>query len=320
MAALMRVALTHKLLLLGILAIANISLLICLGWRKLQMSAQTATAEESLPAIELLDDTGKRVWLNSLTGKPLVLHFVDPQVTQEIDSITNLIGAFETSEVQFVLVTQKSQDLRRVLPALPENVMVVQSNYAELKKAFKVPECCERRFVFNANGKLEYRDYYYEANLTPRVNSLVKKKLTAPSKKLVELLNSQKTGRFASFKEQTVHSASGKGVVVLFTSISSTCPSGELAALIGRSTKRQGVDFLILLPREYSRADLENLRTNFKINFEVEQFDPALAGNLASLVDLYGEPRINGSVIFIDHGKISVSSDLAETEDRLSRF
>jgi hypothetical protein len=82
----MRVVLTHKLLLLGILAIINTGLLVYLAYRKFQPAPETAP-DESFPAIELLADTGKRVLLNSLIGKPLILHFVDPQVSQQIDSI-----------------------------------------------------------------------------------------------------------------------------------------------------------------------------------------------------------------------------------------
>lgn len=313
----MRAISTHKLLLLGILAIANIGLLVWLGVRRTQSHP---AAELGLPAVELLDDTGKRVWLNKLIGKPLVLHFVDPQVTQQIEAVSNLLNAFEKSDVQFVLITQRSQEVRRVLPALSEKVIVVQNNYAELKKTFKVPDCCEQRLVFDSDGKFEYRDYYYGANLTPRINSLVRKTLPDASTAILELLGARKTGLFASLREQTRRSTSGKGVVVLFTSVSSSCPSGELAAVIGRSLTRQDNDHLLLLPRDYSETDIENFRTNFKISFQVEKFDPELEENWGALVNMYGEPSINGAVIFINRGELSVLNDLVEIEQRLAQF
>ena len=155
----MRTVSTRKLVLFGILAAANVILLIGLGLRKLETPAQLTLADGHLPAIEILDDTGKRVLLSSLTGKALVLQFVNPQVTPQIDSVSKLLAAFETSDVRLVLITQNARELRRFLPELPENVIVVQSKYPELKKVFGVPDCCERRFVFDADGNLTYRDY-----------------------------------------------------------------------------------------------------------------------------------------------------------------
>jgi len=103
---------TRKLVLFGILAIANVIILVGLGLQKLRAPAQKTLAEGNLPAIEVLDDTGKGVVLSSLTGKPLVLQFVNPQIAPQIDAVAKLLNSFETSEVQVVLITQSSLELR----------------------------------------------------------------------------------------------------------------------------------------------------------------------------------------------------------------
>lgn len=311
---------TRKLVLFGILAAANVVMLVGLSLGKLGAPSQQTLAAGSLPAIEVLDDTGKRVTLSSLTGKALVLQFVNPQIAPQLDAVTKLLTSFETSEVQVVLITQSSQELRRFLPEIPENVIVVQHNYAELKKAFKVPDCCERRFVFDDHGKLQYRDYYYEGDLTPRVNVLIRKPLRPASAAISEVLNSSTTGTFFSLREQTRHTTSGKAVVIFFTSVSSTCPSGELVKLVGKYTERQDVAFVVLLPRDYSNTDRENFSANFRVKLAVEQFDPELEAKWASLVSVYGEPKINGSVAFINRGEISVANGLVEVERDLSRL
>lgn len=311
---------SRKLVLFGILAAANVVILVGLGLRQLGTPAKQTLAEGNLPAIEVLDDTGKRVLLSSLTGKAVVLQFVNPEIAPQIDAVTKLLTSFETSEVQVVLITQSSQELRRLLQELPENVIVVQHNYAELKKSFKVPDCCERRFVFDGEGKLQYRDYYYEGDLSPRVNLLIKKTLRPASAAISEVLNSSKTGTFASLREQTRHTTSGKAVVIFFTSVSSTCPSGELVKLVGKYTQRQDVNFVVLLPRDYSNTDRENFSANFRVKLAVEQFDPELEDKWASLVSLYGEPKINGSVVFINRGDISVANGVTEVERDLSQL
>ena len=311
---------TRKLVLFGILAASNVVLLVGLGLRKLGVSAHQTLADGNLPAVEILNDTGKRVMLSSLTGKALVLQFVNPQVAPQIDAVAKLLFSFEPSEVQIVLITPSSQELRRLLQELPENVIVVQHNYADLKKAFEVPDCCERRFVFDRHGKLQHRDFYYEADLTPRVNLLVNKTLRPASAAISEVLNSSTTGIFGSLREQTRHTVSGKAVVIFFTSVSSTCPSGELVKLAGQFSQRQDVKFVVLLPKDYSDTDRQNLSANFRVKLIVQQFDPELEAKWASLVNLYGEPMINGSVAFINRGHISVANGIAEIERDLSKL
>lgn len=311
---------TRKLVLFGILAAANVALLVGVCLRKLGVPAQQTLAEGNLPAIEVLDDTGKRVVLSSLTGKALVLQFVNPQIGPQIEAVTKLLVSFETSEIQVLLITPSSQELRRLLQELPDNVIVVQHNYAELKKAFKVPDCCERRFVFDGHGKLQYRDYYYEGDLSPRVNVLISKTLRPASAAITEVLNSSTTGIFGSLREQTRHTVSGKAVVIFLTSVSSTCPSGELVKLVGKYTQRQDVNFVVLLPRDYSDTDRENLSANFKVKLIVQQFDPEFEAKWASLVNLYGEPKINGSVAFINRADISVANGITEVERNLSQL
>lgn len=238
---------TRKLVLFGILAAANAAILIGLGIRRFGPT-QPTLAEGSLPSIEVVDDTGKTRVLSGLTGKALVLQFVNPQVTSQIEAISKLITSFGANEIQVVLITQSSQELRRVLPDLPESVIVLQHDYLELKRAFKVPDCCERRFVFDPKGKLQYRDYYYEADLSPRINVLINKTLPPISTAISDVLNASTTGDFASLREKTRHTASGKAVVIFLTSVSSTCPSGEIVKIVARHTNNN-VEFVVMLPK-----------------------------------------------------------------------
>jgi hypothetical protein len=52
----------------------------------------------------------------------------------------------------------------------------------------------------------------------------------------------------------------------------------------------------------------------------VQQFDPELEAKWVSLVNLYGEPKINGSVAFINRGNISVANGITEVERDLSQL
>jgi hypothetical protein len=105
---------------------------------------------------------------------------------------------------------------------------------------------------------------------------------------------------------------------MLFTSVSSTCPSGELLKMAARQTNGKGADLLALLPKEYSATDCENLRTNFKLNVSVQRFDSELAEKWNALVRLYGEAKVNGTVVLVQDGSVSLVTDLSQVERELT--
>jgi peroxiredoxin len=276
-------------------------LLVYIGLRKSAASIQpTATQNEidRLPAVEIVDDTGKRIGLDGLTGRVVLVQFVNPKIATQINAVSRAVAAFEASQVSFVLITKDSHELRTRLPSLPANVSVVQDHNAELRHTFNVPACCERRFIFNSKGEIQYKDYYYEADLRPRLHSLID---TAPEDfppALTGALESIKTGRFASLRKQTRRSQSGKAVVILFDSISTSCPSGELVKSLGRfAAAHKDFPVIAVLPKDYTATDVENLKANLQVEFPIEQADTELAERWKELLSVFGESRMNGSVV-----------------------
>jgi len=316
----MRKAAPYKLILLAILAFSNITVLSYLWLRNGARGKQVPSSEVRLPALEVIDDRGTRMLLPSLVGVPVVIQFVNPEIPTQVDSVSKLLPAFNPGEVRFLLITPNSSQLRGLLPNLSEDVIVVQNNYAELKKAFGVPECCERRFIYNSEGGLSYRDYYREADLTARINLLAKKTLPPVSTAVNDALQSCRTGPFAVLREQTRIMTSRRALVMLFTSVSSTCPSGELLKIAARQLKGKNADLLILVPKEYSDSDCENLMTNFKLNVSVKRFDSELSEKWNTLVSQYGEAKINGTVVLVEDGSVSLLTDLSQVEHELTQL
>jgi hypothetical protein len=316
----MRKAAPYKLILLAILAVSNITVLGYLWLRNGARGKQVPSSEVRLPSIEVIDDRGTRVLLPSLVGVPVVIQFVNPEIPTQTDSVSKLLLAFNPGEVRFLLITPNSSQLRGLLPNLSEDVIIVQNDYAELKKAFGVPECCERRFIYNSEGGLSYRDYYHEADLTARINLLAKKTLPPVSTAVNDALQSCRTGPFAVLREQTRSVTSRRVLVMLFTSVSSTCPSGELLKIAARQLKGKVADLLILVPKEYSDSDCENLRTNFKLNVSVKRFDSELSEKWNTLVSQYGEAKINGTVVLVEGGSVSLLTDPSQVEHELAQL
>jgi len=315
----MREAAPYKLILLAILAVFNVTALGYL-WLRNGSRVNEVTSAARLPPLELVDDKGTRVLLSRLIGTPVVIQFVNPEIPTQTNSISRLLSAFNPGEVRLVLITPNSTQLRGLLPDLPDEVLVVQNNYAELKKTFGVPECCERRFIYDSEGGLSYRDYYREADLTPRLNLLAHKTLPPVATVLADALQSCRTGPLAALREETRNETSHRAMVMLFTSISSTCPSGELLRMAARRMKGKDADLLILVPKEYSDSDCENLKTNFKLNASVKRFDSELSEKWRTLVRQYGEAKINGTVVLVERGSVSLLNDQSQVEHELAQF
>ena len=302
-----------KILLLISLALANIGLFVYVTQRqsKASFSAPVQKDMKELPVVEIVDDTGKRVWLNQLAGKVVLMQFVDPKIDTQLQSLSNLVTAFDENQVSFVLVTRDSQDLRSHLPNLTPNTLVVQHNDANLRELFNVPSCCERRFIFDQEGKLQYKDYYYEIDLGPRIRSLIKNGDQDIRSAVVQALQSVSTGRFASLRAQARRSKSGKSVIILLDSVNTSCPSGEIVKSANRfANAHKDIPLTVILPGNYSPTDVENFRTNLQVSFSVETADSALTEKWSAILREFGESNVNGSMFLLERENLVAISDL----------
>ncbi len=108
-----------KTLILIALGFANVVLLTYIGFRRSAASTPDAAAHkeiERLPAVELVDDTGRRFALGASSGRVLVVQFVNPKVSAQVEAVAKVVSAFGGEEASFVLITKDSAALRSRLP------------------------------------------------------------------------------------------------------------------------------------------------------------------------------------------------------------
>jgi hypothetical protein len=190
-----------------------------------------------------------------------------------------------------------------------------------LRNAFNVPDCCERRFIFNGKGELQYKDYYYETDLRPRLHSLLDVAPDDFPPALIGALNSIRTGRFESLREETRHSRSGKAVVVLFDSVSTSCPSGEMVKAVSSfAASHRDFPVIAMLSKDHTATDVENFKANLQVDFPIERADAELAEKWSEMLEVYGEGRLNGSILVVTRGEVLWMSNLSEAEQALSRL
>ena len=153
------------------------------------------------------------------------------------------------------------------------------------------------------------------------MNALIKQPLPPLSTAAIEALRSLSGESLTGIIDASRHSKSGKAVVAIFNSVCTGCQSGDLVATLNRyAEKRPDVKFLALLPQDYSSADLENFKSNLGVKFDTERVGATLSREFGKLVSSYGQSRVNGMVILIDRGSLTVIENPADVNHKLSSW
>jgi hypothetical protein len=109
-------------------------------------------------------------------------------------------------------------------------------------------------------------------------------------------------------------SHSGKAVMVLLTSASTTCSTGKLIDVLNSHAQRSPNNFLVLLPNTFSQTDVDNFKINLGVPYSVERVDENLSNRWLALAAKYD---VTGVVLLIDGDEISVLQNLIEVDNRL---
>lgn len=290
----------------------------------LREEVQGATSvgqSQALPVVSLRDDGGRVLDSQQFLGRFLFVQFINPHVKAQLDSLTDVLINRPKNPVTWLLITNDAAVLRSRLVGVQEGLLVVEDNYRELRKLFGVPECCEMRFLFDASGKLINRGYYFQDGMANRLRSFVDGEASYSPSLLLDSARSVRGGQFERAQTTAMRSKTGKAVILLLSSANTTCPSGELASLVGEfSREHREIDCLALLPNTFSETDVNNFKTNLDIPFKVENADEDFSRKWLGLIEEYGEMPVNGTVIAIDGDRVSVAHGVNEVKALLQEL
>ena len=112
-------------------------------------------------------------------------------------------------------------------------------------------------------------------------------------------------------------SNSGKAVMVMLASASTSCSTGRVIDVLNSHAKRSENNLLVLLPHTYSQTDINNFKVNLEVPYPVERADKNLSERWLPLAAKYD---VTGVVLLIDGGEISVLQNLNEVDRHLSNL
>lgn len=296
---------------IGILIAAN---LLLAGYISVVRSRQPVTSPDTrttekklLPRVQLSDDRGQTYLSEQLLGTPLFVQFINPDVRPHIELLSAILKDRPKQPVKILLMTPNAQNLRARVSSITDDIIVVEKDFKVLRTAFEIPECCEKTIIFDHTGMQVDHRFYYQGGSFAKLHSVVDGKPGYSPAQLQEALASAKSARVEAIRQRTLTSPSGKAVIALFSRIGTFCPTGEvLDSLKGHQAKLQDVEFLILFPKDFTSNDVQNFKSNLKVSIPVALADPELANVWESFHLRYGELPINGALVAIDRGAISV--------------
>ena len=265
------------------------------------------TEKKLLPRVQLFDDRGQTIESDQLLGTPLFVQFINPDVRPHINLLSALLKDRPKQPVKFVLLTPNAQNLRARVPSLTDDIIVVEKDYKQLREEFEIPECCEKTIIFDHTGtRLDHR-FYYQGGSFAKLHSVVDGKPGYSPALLQEAIASANSSQVEAIRQRSLTSPSGKAVIALFSRIGTFCPTRDLLdSLKGHQAKLPDVELLILFPKNFTANDVQNFRTNLKVSIPVALADPELANVWDSFYLRYGESPINGALVAIDRGTVSV--------------
>ena len=308
---------------IGILIAAN---LLLAGYITVVRSRQPLTSPDDkktekklLPRVQLFDDRGQTFHSDQLLGTPLFVQFINPDVRPHIDLLSAILKDRPKQDLKILLVTPNAQNLRTRVPSITDDIIVAEKHYKELRTSFEIPECCEKTIIFDKTGtRLDHR-FYYQGGALAELHSVVDGKPGYSPALLQEAIASANSAQVEAIRQRTLTSPSGKAVIALFSRIGTFCPTGEvLDSLKGHQAKFQDVELLILFPKNFTSNDVQNLKTNLKVSIPVAIADPELANVWESFLLRYGELPINGALVALDRGAVSVLHGVEQLDSFLA--
>ena len=283
-------------------------------------SSETPTDQlKVLPQVELYTDQDQKISTRQFIGTPLLVQFIDPKIRQQTDVVSAVLKERPKQPVTLLLITSSALELRQQVRGLPDNTIVVENDFKELRKLFTVPECCETSMIFDKHGSLVDNRYYYQGGLIAKLRTVVDGEPAFKPSLFEKPISSVQKGQLKTLRERSVASPSATTIVVLFSTVCTTCSSADLVDVINQqAANQQNMDFLILMPRSFTETDINNFKINLALKVPVALADEEVSRVWDSFASRYGQAQVNGIVIVMKQGRVSVLRGADQLSDFLA--
>lgn len=271
----------------------------------------------SIPGFSASDYFGEEVNKSSLLGKKSFVQFIDPSIDVQRKTFMRISPALDNEDYNIILFIKPTEeyifnDFVEEIHQLLGRIYIINENYLEHKRTFKVPVCCENFNIFDEKGILIASDptqVLYYLSFEDYLREIKSKKANLTEVAKINLSQMIKRGEkiadidlLSSIESQILETNSKYYVIALFNQICIGCPSGQLIKRldkIQRNSKSSLMPYVYLLDN-FTEIDLGNLKSHLDLNLPIKIADSKMSNVWRFLIDKHGENQMNNIFCLIN--------------------
>lgn len=234
--------------------------------------------------------------------------FINTDEDYHINLLENVYLNYADKNLKIIVFTKFKNIIKKIINLFPLT-LVIYENYEKYENLFKAESCCGRHYLYNEFGKLKasainttnYQDgiKVYLMELIENVKFNLSYFITNNN-----IFNMKEFSQCWDFIKNSDYEYF---VISLFTEMCTLCKSGELISEIKKffNEHKNEVGFLTILSDDFKENDVQNFKSNLKIEYKVIRADPSLAKKWNMLIKKYRKSDLTNIILLINkEGKI----------------
>lgn len=258
----------------------------------------------SWPDFHAHDIRGQPVSGREYKGKVRFLVFLGSADDNNMDIIKNVNSRWGRSIV-IIIVSNGADILQQLTLGEFSNAIIIHDEGRYLHKKFGATKY-GKHFVFDSSGNMVYsaeNDIRYDIGAERYLRLLIDKKPFQASYLFKGINRLDETGEFTQIMEIFRRTQASKLLVAMVSSFCASCYSGQLIENLKHfaSIKQHNRDVILLLSSDYSMEDVEAIRSQYAVNFEIIVGNAQIEKKWQMLRKEYSNYEANNIVFVVDN-------------------
>ncbi len=262
-----------------------------------------------LPSFSAIDIFGNNVNSSNLRGRFVYVQFIRETKSEDFELLKSVYYEFKNEGLQILVFTESFDTSGESLIPI-EDLHVIIDEYLSFVKVFKAPLCCDSFYLFSRTGeltKMSEGKLNNIADLRAFLVEMIEGEVFSPiyfvesGKSIIDI------ELFDQVKRIIDQENSNYFIISMFKELCYPCNSGLLIKSLAKLHKLDipSFYFLAILHGNHSERDVNNLKEQLGIDFNVMIANDALSTRWNELAMKFRSSDVTGLVWLIDHkGKI----------------
>jgi len=283
-----------------------ISVIVLIGIRKNKESLQSFLPISKLPNFEATNINGDYIRSNDYLGKDLYIQFINSRYYDDQKLFETVYSNWANKDIDFLIITDDLNRIKQKEILNNNNISIIDKNYPELYAKFMLKGDDGSYFIVNKNGNLVNSGNSilgYEKGPKIYLQQLIERLYFSISELLEEKRDISEFPWFAQITDVINNNIDKKSFVIsLYTTICDSCSGGQIIRTLESIDNKwsSSVYILSILNKEFNIRDIENLRSQLKVEHPIIIANDDLNKKWNSLIKKYRKDYLTDIVFILD--------------------